>query len=257
MLTDLFSQGLIVAPDYLKFPPLKKDKTNSLLWSLQQPSKKVEIHLFEDFELKLPWFNPHKAANQHMHRFVYLNPLTEKKIQTPLKKMYKNDLLRLKISSEIHSRSAPRNQQFSYELRCFFIRPGKDSIIIRPNSHVLNKFRVKGLPRVFSLWVKSNLKRHKLYALFSDYRKKISAVYMGDLAFQGWLRLEQMIPSYLIKRNPHNQNKYEITFEGLKVQSAHSEPEGLYIITFDLLMLSLDHSQEYYPGSQMRDDIRP
>ena len=85
--------------------------------------------------------------------------------------------------------------------------------------------------------------------------KKISSIYMGDLAFNGWFRLEQLIPFHLIKRNPHNHNRYEITFEGLKIQSDASEPAGLYIVAFDLLMLAVDNNEQSYPGSQMRDDI--
>ena len=151
---------------------MKKDKTHSALWLLQKPSKRMEIYLLEDFESQLPWINLRRSANKHMHRFVYLNPLTEKKIQLPLKKMYKDDFKRLQTSTEIHFRTPTRKQNYSYELRCFFIRPGEDSVIIQPNKQVLGKATIEGLPRVFALWVKSSLKRHKLYALFSDYRKK-------------------------------------------------------------------------------------
>ena len=249
-------QDLSLNPGALKFPPLKKDKTNSSLWLFQKPSKQIEIHLLEDFESKLPWINPHKAANRHIHRFVYLNPLKERKIQTPLKTMYKKDFERLRESARMHFREDTREQNYSYELRCFFIRPGKDWVIVRPNIAILGApKKVEGRPRVFAVWVKSSLKRHKLYALFSDYKKKISSVYMGDLAFDGWLRLEQIIPSHLIKRNPYNRNRYEITFEALKIQSDASEPAGLFIIAFDLLMLAVDHHKKDHPGAQMDDDI--
>ena len=188
-----------------------------------------------------------------MHRFVHVNPLTERGGGQPLKRMYQHDLEQLEASSKIHSARPPREQNVSYELRCFFSRPGEDRVVIRPGRYALNRLKVEAMPRMFSLWVKSSLKRHKLYALFSDHTKKVSSVYMGDLAFNGWLRLAQTIPVHLIKRNPRNENRYEIKFEGLKIQSHHSEEPGLYIVAFDLLMLSVDHSYKNFPGSQIRD----
>ena len=241
-------------PDRLKFPPsYKKNEDSSIIWGSQSPGKELEFYLFEDFESNLQWINPRAAAVSHEHRFVYLNPLNDKKAKKEQKEKYQSDLDKLIRSAEIHWRAKPKKQSLSYEVRCFFIRPGKDKVVLQPHHGTLGKFRVEGLPKVFSLWVKSSGKRHKLYAIFSNYTGRKLPVSLGNLDFEGWLRLEQVIPKSLIKRNPKNANRHEITFEGLKIQSHKSEESGLFIVVFDLMMLTLNKNQDEYPGAQMKD----
>ena len=241
--------------DPLKFPQRKKNKENTSLWLFVKPDQNKEIYLLEDFESNLPWQIRPVRANRYIHRFVFANPITENKnfqgIED-IQKAYRSDLKKIEDSSNIHKRSKVSEQNHSYELRCIFESPGDDFVVLYPNPNSTRIFRLKGLPRLFALWVKGNRKKHKLYALFSSYENKDIPVYMGDLNFPGWQRLEQLIPPYLVKRNFYRDNQYEITFKGLKIQSHHAESPGLFITAIDLLMLFSDHAPNQYPGHQMK-----
>ena len=258
---SLLSQPLPTVSDTLKFPYRKKGKENTSLWPFIKPDRNHEIYLLEDFEMNLPWLIKPARAERYIHRFVFMNPMTANKkplrVQAQagigdMQEAYQSDLRKLEASSGIHDRSKVSEQNYSYELRCIFESPGDDFVVLYPNPNSTRNFRLKGIPRLFALWVKGNKKKHKLYALFSDHKNIDIPVYMGDLNFSGWQRLEQLIPSHLVKRNFHRDKQYEITFKGLKIQSHNAEPPGLFITVIDLLMLFSDHAPNQYPGHQMR-----
>ena len=252
----LLSQDFPSISDFIKFPPVKKERGNTIIWPSIVPSDDLEIYLLEDFESNLPWEIRPRRANSYLHRFVFRNPIIRSKNSLEdknIQKAYLSDLEKLGESADIHRRSKIPKQNNSYELRCNFESPGKDFVVFYPSPLSTRIWNVQGMPRIFALWVKGSRKKHKLYALFSSHDNKSLPVYMGDLNFVGWQRLEQVIPSYLVKRNPYKGDRYEITFRGLKIQSHRTESQGVFIIAFDLLMLFVDHTPNEYPGHQMKD----
>ena len=200
---SIFSQDFPSIPDFIKFPPQKKERGNTSIWSSIKPKDNLKIYLLEDFESRLPWRIKPKRANACLHRFVFKNPITEagSSEDNNTRKSYEFDLDKLRNSANIHRDREIRKQNSSYELRCDFGSPGKDFIVFSPSAHSLRNYKIHGMPRLFALWVKGNKKKHKLYALFSSLTNKSFPVYMGDLNFVGWQRLEQIIPSHLARRN--------------------------------------------------------
>ena len=141
---------------------------------------------------------------------------------------------------------------YSYELHCFFENPGLDSIKFEPNKRFVKTY-YEGRPLAISLWVYGMNKRHKLFAVFTNYTKHKYLVPISSLDFTGWNRLYAKIPSYIQRRNPRRETRYDFTFKGFIIKSHKAEDSGLFLFTYDQVMLLIDTSEETYPGSDIKD----
>ncbi len=228
-----------------------KKENGAFSWSGINPSENIEFHLIEDFESNLPWEIANPRAVRNIGRFITKGPLSS--TDQIIRKQYQEDIQKLNISARLHRKRKVSKQVLTYEMRFFFVHPGQDSTSIFPDSASLNNFLIKNRPVYFAIWVYSTNKNHRLYALFKNAHGKKYSLSLGKLNFLGWKRMNAMIPDFLQRRNPLDANKYEIQFEGLKIQSHKSEERGLFLAAFDIIMLITDNRHSRYSGSQMRD----
>ncbi len=219
------------------------------LWNHTLPSKNLQFYLIEDFEEQLTWQVQNQRAIPSTTKFTPNTPLTQNDNN---RTHFFNDINRLSLSNKWHIEN-PRSQNiYAYEVHCFFNKPGVDFVILRPNKKHLRELTVLGFAKIFSLWVYSTRQNHKLSSIFRNSLGKLQTVSLTTLDFNGWRRVEIVVPKNTNTRNAKQGNHYSLTFVGLKVQSHKSAKPGLFVMALDNIILLLDHRYNTYPGSKLK-----
>ena len=222
------------------------------------PTSNLDFILIEDFEDKVKWRIKTRQGMQSYGKLIYREPLfpnARTNSQKELHDLFLNDLKFLRESADIQKRAKVVDQKYAYEVKCFFFNPGLDFLDIEPSIE-RQKEALPGQPRLIALWVYGYNKRHTLHAVFSNSSNHKVSVPMGRLDFFGWERIEVQVPAIIQKRNPKNANRFDFTFHGFRVKSQRNEEPGMFLFTFDAVMILSDKGAEEYPGALIKDKWR-
>jgi len=92
---------------------------------------------------------------------------------------------------------------------------------------------VEGITKTLSIWVVGRNTKHVLKVIISDHFGHKAEITMGQLNFSGWKKLTAAIPTSIVQRDYHYNNKMGIKVEGFKVECDAEEAFGTYYIYFD------------------------
>lgn len=222
-------------------------------WGGITPGKSDDFILFEDFEQKLHWKIEPKQSVKSYGRFIQKEPIFANSVnvnEQKLGKLFAKDQKWLNNSNQFFNRPKNKPARYSYEINCFFFKPGQNYInLLRPQSTT-----TIGRPLILSMWVRSESKKHVMYAIFSNHHGRKYKVRVSDFDFYGWNRIEIVLPGYIAKRNPRNANKYEFVFHGFRIQSSSKEEASLFVFAYDNIMMLIDKRFDSYRGSEIKDN---
>ena len=114
-------------------------------------------------------------------------------------------------------------------LKIQFYKRGLNTFSLYP----VRPLPVEGITKTISLWVIGRNTKHVLKLLISDQFGNKAEITMGELNFSGWKKLTVAIPSTIVQKDYHYNNKMGIKIEGLKVLCDPVEAIGSYYIYFD------------------------
>ena len=215
-------------------------------WRSEHPSDEIAFRWVTDF---LPQqIMPDRAMSTRLQvRKVPSYPSKEK--NGNLSAAFQADKDFLMQSAVIEKLSSPVISEESFEYRWIVRDPGKDVLYLTAPKPIILLDR----NRIFSIYVRGAEHNHNLAAVFSAPGQTKQELFICSLDFKGWKRFEVTIPSFLHRRNPLKNRRYELSFYGLKLQTYFREQPGT--ITFNLgpLIIMADISENKIPGAQMKN----
>lgn len=114
---------------------------------------------------------------------------------------------------------------------------------------------VEGICKTVSVWVVGRNSPHVLKMLLSDHFGNRAEVTMGKLNFTGWKKLTVAIPTSIVQRDYHYNNKMGIKIEGFTIDCDPKEAYGSYYIYFDDLRATTDlFAEEHRDIDDMQDN---
>lgn len=114
---------------------------------------------------------------------------------------------------------------------------------------------VEGIAKTVSMWVVGRNSPHMLKMIVSDNFGNKAEVTMGKLNFTGWKKLTVAIPTSIIQRDYHYNNKMGIKIEGFRIECDPKEAFGSYYIYFDDLRATTDlFAEEHRDIDDMQDN---
>jgi hypothetical protein len=216
-------------------------------WMGQQPDETTAFRLLTDFHLSR--ITPDR---NYLHlvsaRMTPVHPASDKKGQ--LKEAFEKDLELVKRSST-SKEAAPLGQPASAEYRWHVHSPGKDVLYLKPAREIFLPDR----NRMFAVYIRGAGHSHHVYALFRGPNRIQQEIFVCSLDYQGWKRFEVVIPPYLQQRNPLRQNRYELYFIGLKIQSHFRDQPGTSVFNLAEMFIMADTSDKRIPGANMPQEF--
>lgn len=211
-------------------------------WMGQIPDATTVFRLVTDFDLKS--IAPDRNSLHHINaRTVAVHPSTDKK--STVKEAYARDREWVLRSQEKNS-TLPQTTT-SVEYRWQVQKPGSDVLYLQSKRTIFLADR----NRMFSLYVRGAGHPHQVYALLHGPNRIQQEIFICSLDFQGWKRFEVVIPPYLQLRNPLKQNRYELYFAGLKIQSHFRDQPGTSVFNLAAMFIMADISEKKIPGADM------
>lgn len=208
----------------------------------------TSFRLVTDFSLKQ--IAPDRNySHQVSARMTLVHPATDKK--SDLKITYTNDTDLVQQSLKLASRPPASFPLQSAEYRWNVARPGSDVLYLRPKKEIFLSDR----NRIFSVYVRGAQHAHQVFAVFRGPNKIQQEIFVCSLDFSGWKRFEVVIPPYLRLRNPLKHNRFELYFNGLKIQSHFRDQPGMSVFNFAEMFIMADTSDNKIPGADMKDDF--
>ncbi len=132
-----------------------------------------------------------------------------------------------------------------------FYRRGYVSFFVRPE----RPLPVEGITKTLSMWVVGRNTNHVLKVLISDQFGHKAEITMGKLNFTGWKKMTIAIPSTIVQRDYHYNNKQGIKIEGFRIDCDPAETYGSYFVYFDDLRAVTDlFSEETRDVDDMMDN---
>lgn len=217
-------------------------------WYGLRPDDVTAFRLVTNFNLKeiAPDRN---YSHQVVARVTPVHPTTDKKAGAT--DFFNEDLGFVKKTSEIAKKPVPEFAGKSVEYRWNVERPGKDVLYIKPRKNIFLPDR----NRFFSFYARGAGHAHQVFAIFSGPNKIQQEIFVCSLDFTGWKRFEVVIPPYLRLRNPRKHNRYELYFQGLKIQSFFRDQAGTSVFNLAEMFIVADTSDNKIPGAEMKDDF--
>jgi len=213
----------------------------------QQPDDTTVFRLLMNFDLKS--IGPDRNyLHQVSARMTPVHPTTDKKGQ--LKEAFEKDLELVKRSANTKEAGTPRLPA-SAEYRWHIQAPGKDVLYLKPAREIFLPDR----NRMFAVYIRGAGHAHQVYAIFRGPNRIQQEIFVCSLDYQGWKRFEVVIPPYLQLRNPLRQNRYELFFLGLKIQSHFRDQPGTSVFNLAELFIMADTSDKKIPGADMPQEF--
>lgn len=132
-----------------------------------------------------------------------------------------------------------------------FYRRGYVSFFVRPE----RPLPVEGISKTLSMWVVGRNTNHVLKILISDQFGHKAEITMGKLNFTGWKKMTVAIPTTIIQRDYHYNNRQGIKIEGFRIDCDPAETYGSYFAYFDDLRAVTDlFSEETRDVDDMMDN---
>jgi hypothetical protein len=92
---------------------------------------------------------------------------------------------------------------------------------------------IEGITKTISVWVVGRNTKHTLKVLISDHFGNKAEITMGTLNFTGWKKLTVAIPTSVVQRDYHYNNRMGIKFDGFKIECDLVETYGSYYLYLD------------------------
>ncbi len=132
-----------------------------------------------------------------------------------------------------------------------FFKRGHNQFTLTP----VRPIPVEGITKTVSMWVVGRNSPHMLKLLLSDNFGNRAEVTMGKLNFTGWKKMTVAIPTSIVQRDYHYNNKMGIKIEGFRVECDPKEAYGSYYIYFDALRATTDlFAEEHRDIDDMQDN---
>jgi hypothetical protein len=132
-----------------------------------------------------------------------------------------------------------------------FFKRGNNQFTLTP----VRPLPVEGITKTISLWVVGRNSPHMLKLLLSDNFGNRAEVTMGKLNFTGWKKMTVAIPTSIVQRDYHYNNKMGIKIEGFRIECDPKEAYGSYYIYFDALRATTDlFAEEHRDIDDMQDN---
>lgn len=184
-------------------------------------------------------------------RRVPVHPTREK--SSAVAKAFAQDVQNVVLSNpKLKESLGGENTQSSTEYRWHVTHPGKDVLYLKPAK---KEIFLPDRNRIFSFYARGAGRAHQVYAIFRGPNQVRQEIFVCSLDFKGWKRFEVVIPPYLRLRNPQHYNRFELFFEGLKIQSFFRDPAGTSVFNFAAMIIMADTSDKNIPGAAMPDDL--
>jgi hypothetical protein len=213
-------------------------------WYGQTPDDVTAFRLLSDFQLK--HIQPDRSVlHQVSARMTPVHPTSEQ--HGSLKETFIADWQRIQATDLIEKRKPSDYVAQSAEYRWNVEHPGKDVLYLKPQKELFLPDR----NRVFSFYVRGAQHAHQLFAIFRGPNKLQQEIFVCSLDFRGWKRFEVVIPPYLRTRNPLRQNRFELFFQGLKIQSHFRDQAGMSVFNLAQMIIMADTSDKKIPGANM------
>ncbi|GAB4439952.1 MAG: hypothetical protein OHK0011_22480 [Turneriella sp.] len=213
----------------------------------QQPDDTTAFRLLSDFDLKT--IAPDRNyLHQVTARMTPVHPASEKK--STLKEAYARDqelVRRSQPSGANQPERSPASAEYRWQVRA----PGKDVLYLKPAREIFLPDR----NRMFAVYIRGAGHAHQVYAILRGPNRIQQEIFIGSLDYQGWKRFEVVIPPYLQLRNPRRQNRYELFFLGLKVQSHFRDQPGTSVFNIAEMFVMADTSDKKIPGAAMPQEF--
>jgi hypothetical protein len=153
------------------------------------------------------------------------------------------------------------NQQLTdkmvYGVKAEFFRRGINSFFITSARPI----PIEGVTKVISVWVCGRSKSHKLSVLVRDYYGNNFELYMGDLQFSGWKKMQVAVPPTpdgergLVQASDYHENRPGLSIVGFRVDCDPEYAIGSYYIYFDDMRAITDlYSVEHRDPDDMSDN---
>lgn len=115
-----------------------------------------------------------------------------------------------------------------------------------------NPMPVEGICKTVSVWVIGRNTNHMLKLLIKDHFGSRAEITMGPLNFTGWKKMSVAVPTNIVQKDYHYNNRMGIEILGFKVDCDPEETYGTYYIYFDDLRATTDLFSE---NNRDEDDI--
>lgn len=217
-------------------------------WYGQKADEVTAFRLLSDFQLK--HIQPDRSfLHQVSARMTPVHPIADER--SGLKGTFIADWQQVQATDLIEKRKPSDYAPQSVEYRWNVEHPGKDVLYLKPQKELFLPDR----NRVFSFYVRGAQHAHQLFAIFRGPNKLQQEIFVCSLDFRGWKRFEVVIPPYLRTRNPLRQNRFELYFLGLKVQSHFRDQSGMSVFNLAQMIIMADTSDKKIPGADMPQDF--
>lgn len=216
----------------------------SSFWFGQTADDVTAFRQVTDFQLKA--IQPDRNyLHQVSARMTPVHPTNEKDGNT--KEAFMTDWQLVQKTHQLAGQVATDLSAQSVEYRWNVERPGKDVLYLKPRRELFLPDR----NRVFSFYARGAQHAHQLFALFRGPNGLQQEIFVCSLDFMGWKRFEVVIPPYLRVRNPLKQNRFELYFKGLKIQSHFRDQSGMSVFNLAQMFIMADTSDKKIPGADM------
>ncbi len=213
-------------------------------WFGQKPGDGTAFRLVSDFSLR--HIAPDRNyAHQVTARTTPVHPANDKK--SDLMTAFASDMTLVQQTLAMEKKPVLTPVPQSTEYRWNVERPGKDVLYLRPRKEIFLTDR----NRVFSFYVRGAQRAHQIFAVFRGPNRIQQEIFVCSLDFTGWKRFEVVIPPYLRLRNPLRQKRFELYFNGLKIQSHFRDQPGTSVFNLAEMFIMADTSDKKIPGADM------
>lgn len=234
---------LLLLPLYLIFAGAPEP-----FWLGQRPDAVTAFRLVSDFSLAE--ITPDRNyLHQVSAKMVDVHPLTDKK--TDIRPVFESDAILVQQSAKMTNAEIKAKPPRSAEYRWQVSHPGKDVLYLKPKKEIFLPDR----NRMFSFYARGAGHAHQVFAIFRGPNRIQQEIFVCSLDYRDWKRFEVVIPPYLRLRNPLKQNRFELYFLGLKVQSHFRDQPGTSVFNLAEMFIMADTSDKKIPGADMPQEF--
>lgn len=201
------------------------DPTRTGVTSAQQKLKEVSVSKFENAGF---WYGvfPRDDGMLFLRSFPG-NPLDKE----PIPEEVEAGIVTLDQDDMIMS-----GDNFVLGAKVYFFRRGVINFAVKP----VRPIPIEGITKTLSLWVCGRNTNHRLEVVVQDHFGNDSIIDMGKLNFMGWKQLTVSVPSNVVQRDYHYNNKMGISVSAFNIKCDLDETYGNYYLYFDDLRAVTD-----------------
>ncbi|MBN2653173.1 MAG: hypothetical protein JXR63_12410 [Spirochaetales bacterium] len=152
-------------------------------------------------------------------------------------------------AGETQTGEAFEGNQYVLGVKCEYLKAYHSELYI----YRVNPVQVRGVTKTISVWTLGRMYRHQMYVIVENFQGLVSELYMGDLMFQGWKKMEVAVPPAITQEDYYYPQYGGIKIIGFKVKLNPREMFRPFYIYFDDLRVNTD----IFPESFIREDDIP